>query len=297
MCLDGCAPASGLRVALLDIDGLLLNTDFTGPYSLGENPLALFQERLQAIEQDANVGAVVLRINSPGGSVTACDIMLHELKQFRARKPVPMVACLLDVGAGGAYYVATAADGIVAAPTSVTGGIGVILNLYNLRDTMQMMNIIPQEVKSGEMIDMGSPVRKLPDDVKKLLDQMAKEYHLRFRTQVECARPKIDRQQAEIFDGRVFTATQALQYGLIDHIGYLDEAIALARRDGCGGGGSVCVYHRKNDPARSRYSTSPNVPLQATAWPASLPGAERPKLPTFLYLWQPEATMERLGGK
>src|SRR5262249_57779192 len=134
---------------VVDVDGLLLNFDFTGPYSLGETPVALFHERLEAVAADPAVGAVVVRLNSPGGSVTASDIMRRELQRFRERTHKPVVVCLMDLGAGGGYYLATAADLIVAHPTTVTGGIGVILNLYNLRELMNQYNVVPQSIKAG----------------------------------------------------------------------------------------------------------------------------------------------------
>ena len=125
-----CGPA----VAEIDVDGILLNMDMTGPGSAGENPVSLFRERLDAAAADPCTRAVVVRINTYGGGVTACDMMRHDLEMFKNRTGVPVVACLLDTGAGGGYYIATAADQIVATPTTITGGIGVILNLYNIED-------------------------------------------------------------------------------------------------------------------------------------------------------------------
>ena len=146
-------------IVVLDVDGLLLNTDFTGLNSAGENPVSLFRERLDAIAANPCVRGVVLRINSPGGGVTATDIMWHDLMRFKRCTRLPVVACLMDVGTGGAYYLATAADQIVAHPTSVTGGIGVILNFYNLQDALQQFNIAGVPIKSGDKIDLGSPIK------------------------------------------------------------------------------------------------------------------------------------------
>jgi protease IV len=293
----GRAGCDGPRVAILDVDGLLLNQDFTGPMSMGENPVSLFREKLDAIACDPNVKAVVLRINTYGGAVTATDILWHDLREFKERTKLPVVACLLDVTAGGGYYLATAADVIVAHPTSVTGGIGVILNLYNLREQMGQFNITPQEIKAGRLIDMGTVTKMLPDDVRKLLEKMATEYHDRFKQIVVAARPKVDRDRESTFDGRVFTAKSALELGLVDKLGYMDDAAALAREmSQCPDAGLV-LYRRKNDPARSPYAVTPNTPLHATLLPLSVPGMDRSKLPTFLYLWQPEATMPRLGGR
>jgi protease-4 len=293
--LGRCPTSKGPRVAVLDVDGLILNQDFSGLLSMGENPVALFREKLDAIASDPCVKAVVLRINTPGGSVTASDILWRDLLAFRERTKLPVVACLLDVAAGGGYYLATAADVIVAHPTAVTGGIGVILNLYNLRELMGQLNILPQEIKSGKHIDMGTPIRNLPDDVKALLEQMANEYHERFKAVVRRARPQVEPKEST-FDGRVFSARSAQALGLVDRIGYLDDAVALAREMGSCQDAQPVLYRRKNDPARSLYAITPNIPLQATLLPMSLPGLDRTKLPAFLYLWQPEATLPRLAG-
>jgi protease-4 len=284
-------------VAVVDVDGLLVNTECTGPYSLGENPVALFRERLDAVAADHGVCAVVLRINSPGGSVTATDIMWHDLQGFRQRTRLPVVACLLDVAAGGAYYLATASDVILAHPTSITGGIGVILNLYNLRDLMAQFNILSQEIKSGKLIDMGTPTRNLSEEARRLLQRMADEYHQRFIRVVLQARPKVAPAEGTTFDGRVFLAREGQERGLIDHIGYVDDAVALAGELGGCPGAAPLLFRRHNDPARSLYGATPNVPLQATALPFSIPGVERSRLPAFLYLWQPETSLERLPGR
>ena len=135
--------------------------DATGFGSLGENPVALFRERLDAIEHNRRVRAVVLRIHSPGGSVTATDIMWRDLAAFKCRTHLPVVACLMDVAAGGGYYLATGADCIVAHPTTVTGAIGCILNVYNLQDLMAQFNIVGIPIKAGKNVDLGSPVKAI----------------------------------------------------------------------------------------------------------------------------------------
>ena len=143
----------GPAVAVIDIDGLLVNQNLRGFSSMGENPVALFREKLDAASTDPGIRAVVLRINSPGGGVTATDIMRRDLVRFKNQRGVPIVACLMDIGAGGAYYIATAADLIVAHPTSVTGGIGVILNLYDLVETMGQVNAFDNAIRAGQHIN------------------------------------------------------------------------------------------------------------------------------------------------
>ena len=287
----------GATVAVVDVDGLLLNSDATGLGSWGENPVSVFRERLDAIECDPHVCAVVMRINTPGGSVTATDIMWRDLTAFKSRTCLPVVACLMDVGAGGGYYLATAADTIVAHPTTVTGGIGCILNVYNLQDLMAQFNILGVPIKAGTNIDLGSPIKALGDEKRKLLQTMADEFHDRFKDVVVRARPCVDGKIESTFDGRVFTAEQAKELGLIDQIGYFDDAVANARALACANQASVVFFHRKDDPALSNYSITANTPLQKGIIPVNIPGLDRSKLPCFLYLWQMEPSIEAANGK
>jgi protease IV len=298
MPVEGCEPGpGGTKIALVDVDGLLLNQNVTGPYAAGENPVDLFREKLDAVAADPQVRAVVVRINSPGGSVTATDVTWRELQTFRARTGRPVVACLMDLGCSGAYYLATASDLIVAHPTTITGGIGVVLNLYNLQDMMGLFSIVTQFIKAGANIDAGSQVAALPPEARQMLQEMADEFHQRFQAVVRQQRPAVDPADASTFDGRVFTAREALKRRLIDRIGYLDDALAAARElAGCPTARAV-LFHRCNDVARTPYATTPNQPIQGTIFPVSVPGIERSRLPTFLYLWQPDPTLERLGGK
>jgi protease-4 len=293
----GPACGKGPKVALIDVDGLLVDENLTGFYSLGENPVALFHEKLEAAAADPCVSAVVLRINSPGGGVAATEMMVRELQAFRVHTGRPVVACLMDVGTGGAYFLATTADRVVAHPATVTGGVGVVLNLYNLVDTMAQFNVRYQPIKAGPNIDMGSTTAALTPEAKKQLQAMADEFHDHFRQTVRERRPAADLADGTALDGRVFTAHQALRKGLIDQVGFLDDAIACAKElagQPCAG---VVMFRRCNDPARSPYAISPNTPLQAGLVPASIPGLDRTRLPTFLYLWQPEPTMEKLTGR
>jgi protease IV len=287
----------GPVIAIVDVDGLLLNNDATGLGSFGENPVSVFRERLDSIECDPRVCAVVVRINTPGGSVTATDIMWRDLRAFRRRTNLPVVGCLMDVAAGGGYYLATATNPIVAHPTSVTGGIGCVLNVYNLQDLMGQFNILGVPIKAGTNIDVGSPIKGLSDDQRKLLQGMADEFHQRFKDVVVNGRPDVDSNNGSTFDGRVFTATQAKELHLVDEVGYLDNAVALARAQAGVSCASIVFYHRNSDPALSQYSITPNVPLQKGLIPLSVPGLDRSKLPSFLYLWQMEPTMESTFGK
>jgi protease-4 len=285
------------HIAIVDVDGLLLNTNLTGPYSSGDNPVDLFREKLDAAAADPRTAALVIRINSPGGSVTATDVMWNELQSFREKKRLPVVACLMDYGTGGGYYLATASDLIVAHPTTVTGGIGVVLNLFNLEDTINAFNVVAQSIKAGPKIDIGNVTRALKPEETALLQGLANEFHERFRAVVKNRRPDVNLAAVNTFDGRILSASQAQKLGLIDRIGYLRDALDAARSLACLPDAGAVILHRRNDMARTGFATTPNVPLQTNLFPVSFPGLDRSKLPTFLYMWLPDPTLERLGGK
>jgi len=289
--------AKGPKIAVIDVDGLLLNTNLTGPYSTGDNPIDLFREKLDAA-RSPDIVAVVLRINSPGGSVTASEIMWNELMRFKAACHKPVVGCLMDFGCGGAYYLATGCDTIVAHPTTVTGGIGVILNLYNFQGTLNLGKVenLSVKAKDSPKIDLDYRIGVLNEDDKDMLIGMASDLHAQFKKVVKARRPRV-KDEAATFDGRVFLAKQAQERGLVDTVGHLPEALDAARAlAGCPTVPAV-ILHRKNDAARTPYATTPNVPLQASLLGLSIPAADRNRLPTFLYLWQPDPSLERLSGK
>jgi len=289
------AHPTGCKVAVIDIDGLLLNADTVGPFSMGENPVAAFQEKLDAAAADAAVKAVVLRLNSPGGSVAATEIMGRSLADFRQHTGKPVVACVLDQGAGGAYYLASGCDQIVAMPASVVGGIGVILNLYYLEVAMEYFNVFGTPIKSGNRIDMGSPARKMSVEEKAMLTAMAKEYHANYVQVVRRGRPQVQA-DAAIFDGRVMSSSKALEEGLIDVVGFLPDAIDRARQLARAEAVTAVMYRRHSSPARSLYDTVPNKPVQSNPLTLNVPGLDRSKLPLFLYLWNVEPTVVRGSG-
>ncbi len=282
------------KVAIIDVDGVLINKNIGGMGSMGENPVALFREKLDALRTDKSVCAVVLRINSAGGGVTATDIMSRDLTHFKQETNIPVVACLMDVGAGGAYFLATHTDSIVAHPTSVVGGIGVILNIYNLEDTMGQVNIVSMPIKAGDRIDIASPERSMEKEEKAALQSIADGFHYRFITQVKNTRPATAAKEAN-FDGGIFSGTDAMESGLVDSVGYLDDAIQLARaKAGLQSDSAVVMLRRDNDRAYTQFDVTPNAPHPLL--PFKMPGLDRSSLPTFLYLWQPDSSYLTSAG-
>jgi protease-4 len=290
----GHSPAPSSRIALIDIDGVLLNQNYGSFYTVGDNPLAAFRDKLEAAARDPQVVAVLLRINSPGGSVTTCDVMAEELRRSKAETHKPVVACLMDLATSGAYFVAVEADRIIAHPTALTGGLGVIFNHYNLQDAMAQLNLLADPVKSGAKVDMGTVTGPLDEETRKLLQTMADAYRDHMQRRVQERRPAMTPQDRQVAgDGRVLMASQATALHLVDRLGYVHDAIAEAERLAGVSGAEVVLFHRSGYPAHSLYAITPNPAPLNELIPFSYPGLDRSRLPTFLYLWQPDPTLPR----
>lgn len=279
----------GPKVAVVEVDGLLLNAATAAVPGPGDNPVGSFQERLSMAARDPSVCAVVVRINSPGGGVTAADIMANEIHEYKRAAGKPVVACVMDVGAGGGYYVAAACDYIVAHPTSLVGGVGVIFNAWDLLDTIQQYNAYPRFIKAGAMIDIGSPVRELPEEERTILQNLADRYHVRFKEAVRSRRDLRD--EDKVFDGRVFSGDEAKALGLVDEVGYLRTALAKAGELSGQKEARVVVYRRRHETSRSVMGVGATASSGLDLLHMSGPGLDRSKLPSFLYLWQPEPTL------
>ncbi len=289
------------KIAIIDVDGIMANLNPVGPYSNGENPVGAFKEKLTAAAVDPTVRGVVLRINTPGGTVAATDLMYHELMAFRAHTGKPVVACILDVGAGGGYFLATGCDRIVAIPSALIGGIGVIFNLYWGEEASNKFEFRREKdgeetlITSGTLVEMGTFARANTKIEKKLLTEMAKEYHEAFKRTVLAQRPGVAKDSVA-FDGRVMSAGQARDAGLIDSVGHLEEAVATVAGMVNRPNARTIMYCRKDMPARTPYAVASNRPLHPTLFPASIPGLDRTKANLFLYLWQADPTLMKLTG-
>ena len=294
----GKSAAPCTRIALIDVDGLLLNQNFGSLYSVGDNPLASFRDKLEAAARDPQTVAVVLRINSPGGSVTACDIMAEELRRFRVETHKPVVASLMDLATSGAYFIAVESDRIVAHPDGMTGGLGVVFNHFNLQDAMAQLNLVANPVKAGSKIDMGTVTAPLDEETRKLFQQMADAYRDHLQRRVKERRAGMTaRDHQAVQDGRVLLASQAQALHLVDRLGYLHDAIAEAEHLAGVAGAEVVLNHRSGYPAHSLYAITPSPAPLTEAIPFSYPGLDRSKLPAFLYLWQPDPTLPRIGAR
>jgi protease IV len=172
------------KVLLIEISGVISSQDGDG-FVPTPNLLASVKEQLTRATQDENIRAVVLRINTPGGTVTASDIIHHELKTFRTSRKIPIVASIMDVGASGGYYIAAAADTVLAHPSSVTGSIGVIMLTVNARGLLEKVGLEATAVTSGPRKDMGSPFRTMTTEERAIFQGLIDAFYQRFLSVVQ----------------------------------------------------------------------------------------------------------------
>ncbi len=281
--------SSAAKVAIIDVDGTMVNAQHSGLLGGGDNPLSLFIEKLDRARSDTDVKAVVLRINSPGGSVAAADAMYHALHQFKKDTSKPVIACMLDMAASGGYYLACGADGIMAQPSTVTGSIGVIWLSVNFSGTLEKIGAQPMVVKSGRFKDMGSPFKTLSDEDRQLMDAMIQAHYEQFLSVVQTSRKDIPPTRLrELADGRIFIASQAKENGLIDRIGYPEDAITWAKEKAGLKRCKVIIYQRPADYKPNVYGSSAKAAdVGALVNVDLLPTWLKAEGPQFLYLWQP----------
>ncbi|MDO8734328.1 MAG: signal peptide peptidase SppA, partial [Elusimicrobiota bacterium] len=186
-------------------------------------------KRLKKLNENASVKAVVLRINSPGGTVAAVQEIYSELLKMKKNGKF-IVASFSDVAASGGYYIACAADEIVAQPGTLTGSIGVILEIGNFSELMKKIGVKIETVKSGIHKDIGNFTREMTIEERKILQDLINDAYEQFLSAVVTGR-KLDEAKARtLADGRIFTGTQAKSAGLVDTLGGLDEAIEEAKK-------------------------------------------------------------------
>lgn len=249
------------KILIADLSGILL--DGIDPRLPGirkkTSQVSQIKEILRKAEEDDDVAGVILRINSPGGSVAASDIMYHEIAGFKQRKKVPVYACITDVGASGAYYVASASDRIIAHPSSITGSIGVIAMKLNIEGLLSKIGVEDEVIKSGDKKDFWSPFRASTGEEKAIMQGIINHLYNRFIDAVLARRGGLlSREELlSLADGRVYTADEALRSRLIDEIGYLDDVIGLMKKTLAIEEARVITYYRPGGYKPTIYSESP----------------------------------------
>jgi protease-4 len=214
------------KIALIDVHGEIVGTD---EEALGEGASAEeLRSKLRQAANDESVRAVILRLNTPGGSVVASDEIYRQVLELR-RAGKPVVASMGEVAASGGYFISAAADRVVANPSTITGSIGVILVLLNLQGATGKLGIEPVVFISGRLKDLGSPFRDMTEEERQILQRLLDESYERFVEVVAEGRHMSELEVRELADGRPISGYQAQRAGLVDELGDLDTAVEEAR--------------------------------------------------------------------
>lgn len=274
------------KILLIDLSGIISMDSSAGWFSRAPATPDYITAVLNKAREDKKIKAVLLRVNSPGGGVSATDMITYELNRFTESKALPFYAHIMNVAASGGYYAATSADKIYAEPTAITGSIGVIMSLPQIKGLAEKIGYDQVVIKSGEMKDMGNMFRDMNDKEQKILQDMIMSMYNRFLDVVVENRAAFEsREQLQpIADGRVYTADQAVENGLIDEIAHLSSTLEALKKAARLDRADVVTYSYFDNPEATLYSTaktSTGVPLRIDL-PVGLPASRT----GFHYLWQ-----------
>ena len=236
------------KIALIELNGVLSSTAGGLFFASPDNSVSALKAKLDLAADDRGVQGVLLRISSPGGEVTACDNLYHEIKKFRAETGKPIVAYIENIGASGGLYAAMGADAVMSHPTAIVGSIGVIMQSMDLSRAIAAFGVEMDPIKSGKMKDLNSPWRSITKDERQVLQKLVDDMFQRFVDVVDSGREKLDREKVlALADGRVFSGVEAARAGLVDKTGYIEDAVSelTSRLDGA-----------QRKPALIRYTRS-----------------------------------------
>lgn len=203
------------RIALIRVEGVILDSQTT----VGD---------LKKFSENPSVKAIVLRIDSPGGGVVPSQEIHDAVQRVRTKNNKAVIASMGSVAASGGYYIAVATDRIVANPGTLTGSIGVIMEMANVEGLLQKIGVEGVVIKSGKFKDVGSPLRKMSDEERGLLQNVMDDVHQQFIEAVAEGRALELSDVQALADGRIFTGRQAKDAKLVDELGDLEDAIQLA---------------------------------------------------------------------
>lgn len=225
-------------IALIAGSATLMRSDFTALEIAGDANVGIIEmsgpiissketiEQIKNFREKSAIKAIVIRIDSPGGGVGPSQEIYREI--MKTRKVKTVVASMGSVAASGGYYAAASCDSIVANPGTITGSIGVIMEYANIQEIVQKIGLSPVVIKSGEYKDMGSPLRDIRENERKLLQSVVNEIHMQFVRDAAQGRNIDIETMVKLADGRIYTGESALSLNLVDKLGNLDDAVEWA---------------------------------------------------------------------
>ncbi|RLC21238.1 MAG: signal peptide peptidase SppA [Deltaproteobacteria bacterium] len=278
------------KVLLVSVKGVISDAAEKGMFGSSPSVVQAVVSQLRKAEEDDEIRAVLLKIDSPGGTVTASDILYHEIAAFKKRTGVKVVVAMMSLAASGGYYISLPADFIMAHPTTVSGSVGVIFMQPKVSGLMDKIGLRVEVSKSGKNKDMASPFRQATEEEQEILQGLVDQLAEKFIKLVAKHRNLDRKTLTDISSGRIYLAGEAEQMGLIDQVGYLSDAILKAKSlAGLSEDAKVVVYRRTEYPEDNLYNTSA---MKSRGNSFSLINMRFPRdinsLHTgFCYLWRP----------
>lgn len=217
------------KIAIIPIKGIITAQSTKKLFFETSSIVDIVKKQLEQAADDDDVKAVILEINSPGGGITASDIIYKKILDFKEKTNKKVIVSMQDVAASGAYYISVTADKIISHPTTVTGSIGVIMPLINIASLVEKYGIEDASIKSGKMKNIGSPLKKMSDEEREVLLSIVNEMYTRFLKIISDGRNMKIEDVRRLADGRIYTGSQALDNGLVDQLGYIEDAISIAK--------------------------------------------------------------------
>ncbi len=280
------------KILLIPVEGFISDRGRKSFLSRRPGVVQEVVAHLRKAERDPRVRAIIFKLNSPGGTTTASDILYQEILRYKKRTHKAMVALFMDLATSGAYYMALPCDWIVAHPTTVTGSIGAVFIEPQVTGLMDKLGITVRVYKSGENKDIGSPFRKMSAAETTILNTIIAQEGKRFVDLVARHRHLGPAAVSEISSARIYSAPEALRLGLVDQVGYLRQATRKAQQlAGISPQARVVVYRRNRYPDDNAYNSAlyqaPDLFSRGTALPFrhildSMASG-------FCYLWIPGA--------
>lgn len=249
------------KVVQIDLEGVITGSSESSLLSTAGMDVAAVKRALEQASEDSTVKAIVLRVNSPGGEVTASDELYRAIKDTVAKSKKPVVVYMDAIAASGGYYLSCGSSYIIANETTLTGSIGVIMETLNYSDAFGKLGLAMETFKSGNFKDTLSGARPMRDDEKAYVQSLVMQMYDKFVGIVSEARhiPK-DTLKTTLADGRVFTGAQALQDKLVDQLGYIEDAYAKARELGKSPDAMVVRYQKRSSIGELLFGAASALP-------------------------------------
>ncbi|NOY68723.1 MAG: signal peptide peptidase SppA [Deltaproteobacteria bacterium] len=282
--MSGTGPG---KILVIPVSGIISDSPKRDMFQTRPGMVQDIVAQLDLAAKDPEIKAVLLKINSPGGTVTASDILYHEIMTFKEKTGDKVVAMMMNVAASGGYYIALPADYIMAHPTTVTGSVGVIFMRPRVVGLMSKIGVGLEVNTSGKNKDMGSPFRPATEDEKKLFQNLTDKMGKRFISLVEKRRRLDPDQLEEVATARIYLAADAVSCGLVDRVGYIDDAVAKAKDlAGLPEQAQVVVYRRTAWPDDNIYNSQQMLHgVRPTLIDIGLPASITQHLSGFCYIW------------